>query len=165
MAYGGTLSYTSVEGLTYGWNTGLLGGAYNAPTIAALGAKLGNDAALLNAVKWLKPEAGFYDVVVHGSPDTVAVRIGDKWQLVSHRSLASYIAKQPDYSGGAIRLASCQTGACDAGVAQNLANKLGVPVMAPTDTLFVFPNGKTVIGPNHFTNSGQWKTFSPIKSK
>jgi hypothetical protein len=132
-------------------------------TAIELGVKLGNDSALLSSVKWLKPEAGFYDVVVHGAPDTVAVRVGNKWQLVSHRSLASYITKQPDYNGGAIRLASCRTGACDAGFAQNLANKLGVPVMAPTDTLFVFPTGKIVIGPNQFTNSGQWKTFFPTK--
>ncbi|MGC4244094.1 MAG: hypothetical protein QM686_17935 [Herbaspirillum sp.] len=68
-----------------------------------------------------------------------------------------------DYGGGSIRLASCQTGACDIGFSQNLANKLGVPVTAPTDALFVFPNGRTVIGPNQFTNSGQWRTFYPVE--
>jgi hypothetical protein len=131
----------------------------------SLGAKLGSDDATIKAAKWLKPQDGFYDVVVHGSPDTVAVRIGNEWQLVDQRSLSTYIGKQADYNGGAIRLASCQTGACEVGFAQNLANKMGVPVMAPTDTLFVFPNGKTVIGPNQFTNSGQWKTFYPAARK
>jgi hypothetical protein len=126
-----------------------------------LGAKLGNDDATIKAIQWLKPQDGFYDVVVHGTPDSVAIRIGNDWQFIDQRSLATYIGKQADYSGGAIRLASCQTGACDAGFAQNLANKMGVPVMAPTDKLFVFSSGKIVIGPNQFTNSGQWKTFYP----
>jgi hypothetical protein len=131
-----------------------------------LSAKLGNDDATLKAAQWLKPQKGFYDVIVHGAPDTVAVRISDsKWQTVNQRSLATYISKQADYKGGAIRLASCQTGAqlkhMMPSFAQNLANKMGVPVMAPTDTLFIFPDGKTVIGPNQFTNSGQWKIFYP----
>ena len=65
-----------------------------------------------------------------------------------YRALATYISKQADCDRSSIRLASCQTGACDAGFAQNLSNKMGVPVIVPTDTLFVFPNGKTVIGPN-----------------
>ena len=128
-----------------------------------LGTKLGADDATIKAAKWLKPENGYYDVVVHGAPNTVAVRVGNEWQLVDHRALATYISKQADYARDSIRLASCQTGACDAGFAQNLSNKIGVPVIAPTDTLFVFPNGKTVIGPNQFTNSGKWRTFYPTK--
>ncbi|WP_028602273.1 hemagglutinin repeat-containing protein [Ottowia thiooxydans] len=129
-----------------------------------LGTKLGNDDATVKAAKWLKPQDGYYDVVIHGAPDTVAVRVDDGWQLIDQRSLSAYIKKQPDYNGDAIRLASCQTGACDTGFAQNLANKMGVPVMAPTDTLFVFPNGKAVIGPNQYTNSGVWKIFYPGKT-
>jgi hypothetical protein len=132
-------------------------------TAEALGTKLGGDSAVLNATKWLKPEQGYYDVIVHGSPNTVGVHIGNEWLLVDHRSLATYIQKQADYGGSAVRLASCQTGACEAGFAQNLANKLGVSVMAPSDNLYVFPNGKTVIGPNQFTNTGEWKIFIPTK--
>jgi hypothetical protein len=130
---------------------------------AELGAKLGNDSAILNATKWLKAEQGYYDVVVHGNPNVVGVRAGDQWLLMDHRSLATYIQKQADYGGSAVRLASCQTGACDIGFAQNLANKLGVPVKAPTDKLYVFPSGSTVIGPNQFTNTGGWRIFVPTK--
>lgn len=93
--------------------------------------------------------------------------LGSSEEVISlgtrYRALVTYISKQADDSRGSIRLASCQTGACDAGFAQNLSNKIGVPVIAPTDTLFVFPNGKVVIGPNQFTNSGQWRTFYPTK--
>jgi filamentous hemagglutinin len=129
----------------------------------ALGTKLGNDTATLNAAKWLKEEPGFYDVVVHGNSQNVGLVVNGEFQLLDQRALATYIQKQPSYGGGSIRLASCETGACTAGFAQNLANKLGVPVKAPTDTLFVYPNGKVVIGPNPYTNSGEWKIFFPQK--
>jgi hypothetical protein len=82
---------------------------------------------------------------------------------MNHRSLATYIQKQADYGGSAVRLVSCKTGACEVGFAQNLANKLGVPVKAPTDNLHLFPSGKIVIGPNQFTNTGEWKIFTPTK--
>lgn len=62
-----------------------------------------------------------------------------------YRALATYISKQADCDRSSIRLASCQTGACDAGFAQNFSNKMGIPVIAPKDTLFIFPNGKIVI--------------------
>ena len=63
----------------------------------------------------------------------------------------------------AIRLISCSTGANTASFAQNLANKLGVKVKAPSDTLWVFPNGKMRIGPNRFMNTGHWVTYKPYK--
>ena len=134
-------------------------GATATDDVASLGTKLGNDAATLKATQWLKQDPGFYDVVVHGNSQTVGVVVDGEFKLLDQRSLATLIEKQADYGGGAIRLASCETGAFSAGFAQNLSNKLGVRVKAPTDTLFIFPNGKTVIGPNQFTNSGEWKIF------
>ena len=36
-------------------------------------------------------------------------------------------------------------------------------VKAPSDTLWIFPSGKMVIGPNQFKNTGHWVTYKPHK--
>jgi hypothetical protein len=73
------------------------------------------------------------------------------------------LKKDVGYKSGPIRLLSCSAGKKDFGFAQNLANKMGVPVKAPTDTLWVWPNGRITIGPNQFTNTGTWRVFKPKK--
>ncbi len=143
------------------WGANKIGNADEG--VAVLGTKLGNDAATQNAAKWIKPVDNYYDVVVHGTTDSVAVLRNGEWVHLDQRALSTFIGKQSDYTGQSIRLVSCDTGALDAGFAQNLSRKLGVDVMAPTDTLFVFPNGRTVVGPNQFTNSGEWRVFTPKK--
>lgn len=135
------------------------------PMSAAVGTRLGNDEAVVTASRWVKPESGYYDVMLHGSPDRFWINRAGKWIDIDHRSLATFIKKQNDYGGRAIRLLSCQTGACEKGVAKNLANKLGVPVKAPTDTLYVYDGGKMVIGPNPSQNTGKWKVFMPGEAK
>lgn len=67
-----------------------------------------------------------------------------------HRRLAKFLKSDCGYSKGDIRLISCSTGKEFKGFAQNLANKMGVSVMAPSDTLYIYPNGKVVIEPNQF---------------
>nr|WP_242631023.1 hemagglutinin repeat-containing protein [Variovorax paradoxus] len=130
-------------------------------TPANLGTRLGGDKDTINAAKWLKPEPGYYDVVIHGNAESAMILRNGEWIKVDQRALATYIGKQSDYSGGAVRLASCSTGSCSTAYAQDLANKLGVTVMAPTDLLFVYPNGVVVIGPNSWTNTGSWQVFKP----
>ena len=41
---------------------------------------------------------------------------------------------------------SCDTGACDAGFAQNLINKMGVPVQAPAELVWAYGNGRIAGG-------------------
>lgn len=137
--------------------------ANSANEFVVLGTKLGNDQATLNAAKWIKPVDGFYDVVIHGTQDSFAVLRGEQWVYLDQRSLASYVSRQADYEGSAIRLVSCSTGCLDLGAAKNFSNKMNVEVMAPTDLLHVYSNGKTVIGPNQFTNTGEWRLFRPSK--
>lgn len=97
--------------------------------------------------------------------------------LVDHRVASKLIRNSPGYNGQGIRLLSCSTGGCDTGFAQNLANKLGVPVKAPTDLLWAYPNGKLVVAPRTSLNpnspffntpdlskQGTFKTFTPGKS-
>jgi hypothetical protein len=86
-----------------------------------------------------------------------------EWRLLDHRSLAKFLNQDGGYTGGAIRLLSCGTGSTADGFAQNLSNKMGVKVMAPSDTIWAFPSGRLTIGPNQFNNSGQWNIFIPRK--
>ena len=45
---------------------------------------------------------------------------------------------------------SCKTAALPQGFALNLANKLGVSVIAPDDYLWAYPNGFFTIGPGYY---------------
>jgi len=67
------------------------------------------------------------------------------------------------YTKNPIRLISCETGKNVNGFAQNLANKLGREVIAPSDTVWIHPSGKMTIGPNARSNTGKWISFYPRK--
>ncbi len=54
---------------------------------------IGNGDKLAQAAKWIKPQKGVYDVVVHGSSDAFHVLHNGKWVQVNHRSLATLIRK------------------------------------------------------------------------
>jgi len=111
----------------------------------------------------VKEEEGFTDVAIHGNPDTAEYYYKGKWVKLDQRSLALMLKKDPGYHSGGIRLISCSTGKLDSGFAQNLANKLGVTVKAPTDTVWVWPNGRITIGPSQWRNTGTWRIFKPKK--
>jgi hypothetical protein len=109
------------------------------------------------------PVDGYHDVVVHGSESDFGAT-SKAWlqgKNFSHRVLADMIQGDPAYKGGPIRLLSCSTGASDATAAQDLANKLGVEVMAPTDTLWAYPSGRLVVGPKASEPTGGWALFTP----
>ena len=100
---------------------------------------------------------------VHGTPSDFGPT-ADAWQQgtnFSHRVLANLIERDPAYGGGSVRLLSCSTGSCGASAAQNLANKLGVEVMALTDTLWAFPSGELTVGPLPDMSTGGWANFYP----
>jgi hypothetical protein len=128
-----------------------------------LGTALAEDADLLKAISWIKPQPGVWDVVVHGSSDSFWVLRNGKWLEVDHRALATLVRKT-GWKGEPIRLISCNTGKdafISRPIAQELANKLGVEVRAPTDTLWVHSNGQMTIGPQPTSNTGSWAPFRP----
>lgn len=110
-----------------------------------------------------KPLKGYTDVIIHGDPDTdkVAVFHNGKWIDLDQRRLATYVKHDSGYKSGPIRLISCSTGAKD--FAQDFANKMGVKVLAPSDTVWAFPSGRLTIGPKSYTNNGHWIEFEPKK--
>ncbi|MCQ2528660.1 MAG: hypothetical protein MJ108_06015 [Saccharofermentans sp.] len=113
--------------------------------------------------KAVKEEPGFTDVVIHGNPNNAEYYHNGKWVKVDQRTLALMLKKDSGYKSGSIRLISCSTGMLDSGFAQNLANKMGVSVKAPTDTVWVWPTGRMTIGPSQFQNTGTWKIYKPQK--
>jgi hypothetical protein len=114
---------------------------------------------------------GYFDVVAHGSPNKIQIETPNGPALVDHRAAARLIKQQPGYNGQNIRLFSCSTGACNTGFAQNLANKLNVEVQAPTDLLWAYSNGKTLVAPKaingqpDISNLGKIKVFLPKRSQ
>ncbi len=154
-------------GAGYHGGFGITKGSRN--VVAADSTLVGNGKGfqLKEAAKLVKKIDGFTDVAVHGSPDSISVMISKEGKereiVLDHRSLAKFLKSDKGYDKGNIRLLSCKTG-CETGTfAQNLANKMGVTVRAPSDTLFIFPSGKMVIGPNMRTNSGRWIDYHPQK--
>ena len=111
----------------------------------------------------MEKEAGFTDVIIHGTSTSADYYLNGRWVKLDQRSLALMLKKDPGYNSGNIRLVSCSTGALDTGFAQNLANKLGVTVKAPTDTVWVWPNGGLTVGPSQMQNTGSWRIFKPKK--
>lgn len=92
---------------------------------------------------------GQFDVVAHGTPHRIQVtRSNGQEVMVSHRTAARLIQQSPGYKPGQpIRMLSCSTGKVDHGFAQNLANKMNVPVNAPDEILWAWPNGKMRVAP------------------
>jgi RHS repeat-associated protein len=89
---------------------------------------------------------GWFDVIAHGTPDIIEIQTANGPMEVDSRIAARLIEQSPGYHAGQnIRLLSCSTGACATGFAQNLANKLGVKVIAPTDLLWAYSNGRLVV--------------------
>lgn len=114
---------------------------------------------------------GFYDIIAHSSPNSVKIVSNGRAFEVSHRVLARLLKSDKNYKGGNIRLLSCNTGNEAGQFAQNLANKLGVLVKAPTQLLWAWPNGRYCVAKGRngntitpdLTQKGYFKTFYPGK--
>ena len=128
----------------------------------APGSFTGSDKLLFKNAQNIRPIDGFFDIVIHGSPEGFFVQRAGKELFINHRSLSTYIKTIPEYKPGMnVRLVSCNTGKTATSVAQDLANKLGANVLAPNDFAHIFPSGRITIGPrdNSYINSGQWIKF------
>jgi hypothetical protein len=122
----------------------------------------GQDEELKLAAKLVPPLADTLDVVIHGTVDDFVLND----VTIDHRT----VAKAIDKSGIAydrIRLLACKSGMHPKGAAQQLANKLGVPVLAPVDKLWIHPDGHMSVGPSESRDLGAagWKEFKPQKSE
>lgn len=117
---------------------------------------------------------GFYDIIAHGNPISIEVQHNGKSITINHRIAAKLFKHDKQYKGEGIRLLSCSTGKLSSGFAQNLANKLNVPVQAPTDILWARPSGKYYVAAGKNVNGrliedrnspGKFRTFYPQRRK
>lgn len=129
------------------------------------------DAFLANAMN-IPPKPGYYDVIVHGSPDAIWIKdANENWRSMTPQELAALIRRQPDYVPGTpIRLLSCETGQVPNGFAQHLANEMGVQTQGATQYIWAWPNGAYAIAPvtagsnppaPNMANAGHWNYFNP----
>lgn len=110
-------------------------------------------------VKRVKPLKTYFDVAMHGSQ--TAVGFGSEETNMSPRLLASVIRHSNGWDGQKVRLLSCNTGKRienDYCFAEELANALGVKVKAPTDVLYIPPNGEMYVGDS---GEGYFETYKP----
>ncbi|BDI29295.1 hypothetical protein CCAX7_13460 [Capsulimonas corticalis] len=130
-------------------------------TVAAAVSFTGDDLLLARYGSRVPPLKGYFDVVVHGTPNSFELLSNTKWIPIDQRALATIISKS-GYKGGPVRLISCSTGALTNGIAKNLANKLGAEVIAPDMTVYVHGTGKLTIG-SVSKYVGKWVHFYPGK--
>lgn len=119
-----------------------------------------NDLLYVNAKK-IKPLDGYSDIVMHGSPTELLAygNDGEEWSYGA-KEAAELIRNSREFCGKPIRLIACQTGALKDGIAQQIADELGVPVLAPTETVTVDIDGEMFVSDNDIL-SGIWNTSSP----
>ncbi|MBO7249440.1 MAG: hypothetical protein J6U88_05115 [Bacteroidales bacterium] len=141
------------------------GGGYSVGDVTLMDA---DDAFVSNISRRIDVDAnGYFDVIAHGTPNSIQITHNEQHMMVDHRTAARLIQNSDGYNGQAIRLLSCNTGALDNGFAQNLANKLNVEVYAPTDYLWSTPNGNYfVAGMSNskvpdMSDIGSFKLFLP----
>lgn len=135
-----------------------------------------NESLYKNADK-IKPIEGYDDIVCHGSPEGLIINgmNNEEW-IYTAKEAAEMIRNSQEFKGRSIRLISCQTGANGINsVAQQIADELGVEVMAPTEIVTVEPvEGKMFVSDNdiltrlwirgeNVSETGKWVIFKPRK--
>jgi hypothetical protein len=131
---------------------------------------IGYDSKTMRNFDGAQPEPGFHDVVVHGEPNGLFLpgMIGaDGVDLPTNythpNQIADAIRNNPNYDGGPVRLVSCHSAVAADGLpapAQQVADALGVPVMAPTNAVGIGRRGPNIQVPQ-IRNGGVWEMFYP----
>lgn len=130
------------------------------------------------------PIEGYADFTCHADPDKFYIDMqgnGNSKDFVelSVEEFAEAIRNSNSYSGGNIRVISCQAGAKEDGVAQRLANELNVSIYAPTEIVNIDEDGNMFVSDNEILadiwyhasveertkikETGEWKLFEPQK--
>lgn len=112
---------------------------------------------------------GYIDIVAHGTSHSIQIKHNGRDIDIGWRELANLIKHNKTLKNKPVRLLSCNTGSDPNGFAQNLANKLGVKVVAPNKVLWCWPNGSHMVAsrkigdlnrPN-LKDKGEFVTFAP----
>ena len=101
-------------------------------------------------------------MVIHGDKTGFAYFYKSGKELYyTVREFAEILKSSGLYQGGNIRLISCETGADGATTAMSLAEQLNVIVIAPSNIVWVMPDGTMTIGDTPNSNNGEWRVFEP----
>lgn len=121
----------------------------------------------------IEPIDGFEDICIHsdGLGFYYKPSGGEAYQSLSVRELGEGLRSSSDYHGGPIRLIACDSGFGGDCAAQFLANEMGVDVLAPTQTVYVEPDGRMILARNDgeyekvrdgiIGSTGKWVVFRP----
>ncbi|UOF15683.1 DUF6531 domain-containing protein [Lysobacter capsici] len=129
----------------------------------------GSDGHFQASARRLHSPVGSYTVAGHGNPEFMLNSTG---QVVYPEQLAGIIKADPVFKDkGYVMLQSCNTGGPKSGgnFAQNLANALGKPVVAPNNYVFYRPDGTTYLADANLGKGGaaipntvgSWLVFFP----
>lgn len=123
----------------------------------------------------VKPLEPYTDILCHGTPTELLIygNNGEEWSY-SAKEAVQMILNSQEYNGGDIRLLSCSTGNGEECIAQQIANQLGVNVLAPTETLYINEEGKLFVTDSRelavmwddgepVKETGKWVLFRPRK--
>lgn len=124
----------------------------------------------------LIPELSDYETIVcHGSHNCIYLYGNNDEEFeYSASEFANMIINSSSYTGKPIRLMSCNTGSLENGFAQQLANIMGVTVLAPTEAIWVNSYGEIFISDydvlaqmwyegKNVNETGNWRKFFPQK--
>jgi hypothetical protein len=107
----------------------------------------------------LTPDYGGYlDLVIHGDAEGTQADLRGRRTNLTLEETATLIERTPTWEQRPVRLLSCSVGKEE--YAQRLADRLGVPVYAPSDLLRVEEDGRTAIDAD-----GSWRRFEPGRGR
>lgn len=121
----------------------------------------------------VKPIEGYEDVAIHSDGISFSYRDADdkKETDVSVAEFAEFIRENPNWEKGPIRLLACSAGRYPEGAAQQLADILGVDVLAPNVDINVLRDGTIVLSDDvdavgdildgTVEEAGSWVLFRP----
>ena len=84
---------------------------------------------------------------------------GGAWRELQPDELAAQM-RADGFDGESVRLIACGSGQAD-GAAARLSRELGVDVKAPTDTVWIHPDGTLTVGPTPDAPTGGWSRTAP----
>jgi hypothetical protein len=119
----------------------------------------------------------YYTVISHGTPTKLEIDWYGKKMIITHRALERLIRQDPAFKGQDILMLVCNAGTWTRGIAQGLAQRLGVAVIAPNNKVWAWSDFRPfVIGDAIYGNvngvrtiigvkpNGSWLTFTPRSS-
>lgn len=144
--------------------------------VAASPVFLNKSSELYRRMKKVKPLEGYYDVMGHS--DGYSLIYGDLNDIddepgtaFTMKELKAVIHSDESYKGGPIRVVACDAGGTTDGLAQKLADEMGVEVLAPTASVYVDYDGTMTLASSReeyldvldgkMKEQGRWVTFKP----